>query len=63
MPHSVSPAGSADRNDQEMTDAPAPAATENGGVELEDELDDEEFPASSAQDMKMESSSAPAPAE
>lgn len=45
-------------------DAPAPAAAENGGVELEDTLfDDEEFPASGAQDVKTESSPAPAPAE
>lgn len=66
MPHSVSPSGSPDRNDEEMTDAPAPAVTENGGVKLEDMFDgddDEEFPASSAQDVKMESSPAPVPAE
>jgi DNA primase small subunit len=48
-----------------MTDvsvAPAP----EGGVKLEDMFDgddDEEFPASSAQDVKMQSSPAPAPAE
>lgn len=66
MPHSVSPAGSTDRKDEEMTDAPAPVAAENGGVKLEDMFDgddDEEFPASSAQDVKMESSPAPTPAE
>jgi len=65
MPHSVSPAGSADRKDEEMTDAPSAPAAE-GGVKLEDLFDgddDEEFPASSAQDAKMESSPPPAPAE
>lgn len=68
MPHSISPVESSGRNDEEMADAsaaPAPA-TENGGVKLEDMFDgddDEEFPASSAQDVKMESSPAPAPAE
>lgn len=49
-----------------MTDAPAPVSTENEGVRLEDMFDrddDEEFPAPSAQDAKMESSPAPAPAE
>jgi DNA primase small subunit len=65
MPHSVSPASLRERNDEEMTDvsvAPAP----EGGVKLEDMFDgddDEEFPASSAQDVKMQSSPAPAPAE
>lgn len=66
MPHSVSLNRSSDRKDEEMTDAPAPASAENAGVKLEDmfdEEDDEEFPASSAQDVKMESSPAPAPAE
>lgn len=65
MPHSVSPSGSPERNDEEMTDAPAAPAPERG-VKLEDMFDgddDEEFPASSAQDVKMESSPAPAPAE
>jgi DNA primase small subunit len=63
MPHSVSPNGSSDRKDEEMMDAPAPASTENGDVKLEDMFDgddDEEFPASSAQEVKMESSPAPA---
>jgi len=48
-----------------MTDAPSAPAAE-GGVKLEDLFDgddDEEFPASSAQDAKMESSPPPAPAE
>jgi DNA primase small subunit len=64
MPHSVSPSGSPERNDEEMTDAPAAPASERG-VKLEDMFDgdDEEFPASSAQDVKMESSPAPTPAE
>lgn len=63
MPHSISPPGSATRNDDEaMPDAPA----EGNGVKLEDMFDDdddEEFPASSApvQDLKMESSPAPIP--
>lgn len=62
MPHSVSPAGSPSRNDDEMLpDAPADTSTTNGGVKLEEMFDDddEEFPASSAQDVKMESSPAP----
>lgn len=61
MPHSTSPVDSPNQNDEEMTDAPAPAATENGAVKLEDMFDgddDDEFPASSAQDTKMESSPA-----
>ncbi|KAJ5197976.1 uncharacterized protein N7498_007093 [Penicillium cinerascens] len=64
MPHSVSPAGSSERKDEEMADVPAASAPE-GGVKLEDMFDgddDEEFPASSAQDVKMESSPVPAPA-
>lgn len=63
MPHSVSPNGSPDRKDEEMTDAPAPASMESGNVKLEDMFDgddDEEFPASSAQDAKVKSSPAPA---
>lgn len=66
MPHSVSPNGSSDRKDEEMTDAPAPVSTENGAIRLEDMFDgddDKEFPASSAQDAKKESSPAPASAE
>lgn len=65
MPHSVSPAGSPSRNDDEMLpdapDAPTDTSTTNGGVKLEEMFDDddEEFPASSAQDVKMESSPAP----
>lgn len=65
MPHSVSPATSPSRDDEELPDAPVESATESGGVKLEDifnDDDDEEFPASSAQDMKMEPSPAPAPA-
>lgn len=63
MPHSVSPPGSAAQNDDEMLpDAPA---AENG-VKLEDMFndddDDDEFPASEAHDVKMESSPAPMPA-
>ena len=64
MPHSVSPAGSPSRDDEELPDAPVENATENGGVKLEDMFnddDDEEFPASSAQDVKMETSPTPAP--
>jgi DNA primase small subunit len=64
MPHSVSSA-SPNREDEELPDAPVESATETGGVKLEDMFnddDDEEFPASSAQDVKMESSPAPAPA-
>lgn len=59
MPHPVSPAGSSGQKDEEMVDAPAGA----GGVKVEDlfDDDDEEFPASSGQDVKMESSPAPAP--
>lgn len=68
MPHLISPVESSGRNDEEMTDAPAAPepTTENGGVKLEDMFDgddDEEFPPSSVQDVKMESSPAPAPAE
>lgn len=65
MPHSVSPAGSTDRNDEDMTDVPAPVAAGNGGVRLEDffDGDDDEFPDPGAQDVKMESSPAPPPAE
>lgn len=66
MPHSVSPASSREHNDEEMTDVPVAPAPE-GGVKLEDMFDgdddEEEFPASSAQDVKMQSSPAPAPAE
>lgn len=65
MPHSVSPAASPSRDDEELPDAPVESATENGGVKLEDMFnddDDEEFPAPSAQDVKMESSPAPEPA-
>ena len=62
MPHSVSPNPTPSGNDDEMLpDAPA----ENGGVKLEDMFDDddnEEYPASSARDVKMESSPAPVPA-
>lgn len=61
MPHSVSPPGSAAQNDDEMLpDAPA---AENV-VKLEDMFndDDDEFPASEAHDVKMESSPAPMPA-
>ncbi|KAJ5614460.1 DNA primase small subunit [Penicillium herquei] len=61
MPHSVSPKQSPSQNDDEaMPDAPA----EGNGVKLEDMFeddDDEEFPASSARDVKMESSPAPVP--
>lgn len=63
MPHSVSPASS-NRDDEELPDAPVESPTETGGVKLEDMFnddDDEEFPASSAHDVKMESSPAPAP--
>ncbi|KAJ6157796.1 hypothetical protein N7470_005388 [Penicillium chermesinum] len=60
MPHSVTSSGSAAQNDDEMLpDAPA-----GNGVKLEDMFDgddDEEFPASEAQDVKMESSPAPEP--
>ncbi|KAJ5153115.1 DNA primase small subunit [Penicillium canariense] len=66
MPHSVSPSGSPSRkDDEELPDAPVDSAAANGGVKLEDmfnEDDDEEFPASNAQDVKMESSPVPAPA-
>lgn len=65
MPHSVSPTDSVEGKDEAMTDAPA-ASVPEGGVKLEDMFDgddDEEFPASSAQDVKMQSSPAPAPAE
>lgn len=66
MPHSVSPAASAIRNDDDemLPDAPPEAPAETGGVKLEEMFDDddEEFPASSAQDVKMGSSPAPAPA-
>ena len=61
MPHSVTPPGSAAQNDDEMLpDAPA----HENGVKLEDIFndDDDEFPASEAQDVKMESSPAPPPA-
>ena len=58
MPHSVSPSGSPSQKDEEMLDAPA----SKGVVKVEDlfDDDDEEFPASSAPDVKMESSPAPA---
>ncbi len=65
MPHSASPAASPSRDDEELPDAPLENTTENGGVKLEDMFnddDDEEFPASSAQEVKMESSPAPVPA-
>lgn len=66
MPHSVSPAASPNRNndDEMLPDAPPEAPTESGGVKLEEMFDDDddEFPASSARDVKMESSPAPAPA-
>ncbi|KAJ5668160.1 DNA primase small subunit [Penicillium maclennaniae] len=64
MPHSLSPVGSPERKDEETADAPvAPAPA--GGVKLEDMFDgdDDEFPASSAQDVKMQSSPAPTPLE
>lgn len=54
MPHSVSPPG---QDDEVMPDAPA-AAENDTGVKLEDMFnddEDEEFPASSAPDTKMES--------
>ncbi|CEJ57061.1 Putative DNA primase [Penicillium brasilianum] len=65
MPHSVSPAASPRRDDEELPDAPVDSTTETGGVKLEDMFnddDDEEFPASGAQDVKMGSSPAPTPA-
>ena len=65
MPHSASPAASPSRDDEELPDAPLENTTENGGVKLEDMFnddDDEEFPASSVQEVKMESSPAPVPA-
>lgn len=59
MPHSVSPK----RNDDEaMPDASA----DTGGIKLEDMFNDDEndeFPASSAPDVKMESPPAPEIAE
>lgn len=62
MPHSVSsPAGSPGRGDDDEVLPDAPAVTENGaaaGVKLEDLFNDdenEEFPASSAADTKMDS--------
>ncbi|CAL5866248.1 uncharacterized protein PFLUO_LOCUS455 [Penicillium psychrofluorescens] len=64
MPHSVSPPG---QDDEVMPDAPA-AAENDTGVKLEDMFnddEDEEFPASSAPDTKMESppsEEVPAPA-
>ncbi|CAI7659756.1 hypothetical protein N7533_001020 [Penicillium manginii] len=63
MPHPVSPAGSPRKDDEELPDAPVEGTTENG-VKVEDLFNDdsdEEFPASTAQDVKMESSPAPAP--
>lgn len=65
MPHPVPSAASPSRDDEELPDAPLEITTENGGVKLEDMFnddDDEEFPASSAQEVKMESSPAPASA-
>lgn len=63
MPHSVSPK-SPRGDDEELPDAPSVGEKEVSGVKLEDMFDDEDddFPASSAQDVKMESSPAPAPA-
>ncbi|KAJ5594192.1 uncharacterized protein N7459_000400 [Penicillium hispanicum] len=60
MPHSVSPTDSPGPKDEEMLDAPAGTS----GVKVEDlfdDDDDEEFPASSTRDVKMESSPALAP--
>jgi DNA primase small subunit len=56
MPHSVSPTGVV-QPDDEMPDAPpAETSTENSGVKLVDMFDDDdddEFPASSAPDVNM----------
>ena len=59
MPHSISPTDSSGQKDEDMADAPV----STGGVGVEDLFgdDDEEFPASSRKDMKMESSPAPTP--
>lgn len=68
MPHSVSPpTGSPGRGDDDELLPDALAPTENGGVavqlqDLFNDDDNEEFPASSAADTKMESP-APEPAE
>ncbi|KAJ5111252.1 hypothetical protein N7532_001787 [Penicillium argentinense] len=62
MPHSVSPANSPRKDDEELPDAPVEGTAENG-VKLEDlfnDDDNEEFPASTA-DMKMQSSPASVP--
>ncbi|KAK5790395.1 hypothetical protein VI817_007682 [Penicillium citrinum] len=63
MPHPVSPTGSPRKDDEELPDAPVEGNKENG-VKVEDLFNDdsdEEFPASTGQDVKMESSPAPAP--
>lgn len=61
MPHSVSPTGAA-QPDDEMPDAPpVETSTENSGVKLADMFDDDdddEFPASSAPDTNMKSPAA-----
>ncbi|KAJ5769251.1 DNA primase small subunit [Penicillium odoratum] len=60
MPHSLSTMDPPQNDDENLPDAPAEA----NGVKLEDMFDDDdddEFPASSARDVKMESSPAPAP--
>ncbi|KAF7717022.1 DNA primase small subunit [Penicillium ucsense] len=63
MPHSVS-ADSSHRDEEDLPDAPSGGEKDVAGVKLEDMFDDEDedFPASNAQDMKMESSPAPSPA-